>query len=192
MAWSRQVQQARPCGMSRLAVDTDVVSFLFKNHSVARLYDADLAGNTLVLSFMTVAELDRWTIQSKWGKARRNWLHLYLDPFVILPFDRALCTKWAEVTVAAQARGIPHRVCGRLDRRYRTPIPSTTGDSQSRRLPERSRADRHLAWSIGRTYFSRTRCPLETAFPPPLVLCYLLPWDSQREPHDFAHLSLQL
>jgi tRNA(fMet)-specific endonuclease VapC len=39
------------------------------------------------------------------GEARRNWLNRYLSPFVILPFDRALCMKWAEVTVAAQARG---------------------------------------------------------------------------------------
>ena len=94
--------------MSRLAVDTDVVSFLFKNHSVAQLYDADLSGHVLLISFMTVAELDRWAIQSSWGESRRTWLSRYLEPFVVLPFDRALCTKWAEVTVAAQARG--HRI----------------------------------------------------------------------------------
>jgi predicted nucleic acid-binding protein len=89
----------------RLVVDTDVVSFLFKNHSLGALYDSELAGNTLVLSFMTVAELDRWVIQRKWGEVRRNWLSRYLEPFVILPFNRALCKKWAEVTVSAQARG---------------------------------------------------------------------------------------
>jgi tRNA(fMet)-specific endonuclease VapC len=54
---------------------------------------------------MTVAELDRWAIQSNWGEARRIWLNQYLNPFVILPFTRTLCTKWAEITVAAQARG---------------------------------------------------------------------------------------
>ena len=91
--------------MSRLVIDTDVVSFLFKNHSVARLYDSELQGHTLLLSFMTVAELDRWVIQRQWGEARRTWLNRYLSPFVVLPFDRALCNKWAEVTVAAQARG---------------------------------------------------------------------------------------
>jgi tRNA(fMet)-specific endonuclease VapC len=94
--------------MSRLVVDTDVVSFLFKNHSIAQQYDLDLQGHTLVLSFMTVAELDRWAIQSNWGDARRDWLKRYLEPFVILPFNRALCTKWGEATVAAQARG--HRI----------------------------------------------------------------------------------
>ena len=91
--------------MSRLVVDTDVVSFLFKNHPIAKLYDSDLRGNTLALSFMTIAELDRWVIQRNWGQSRRNWLNRYLDPFVILPYNRALCTRWAEVTVAAQARG---------------------------------------------------------------------------------------
>jgi tRNA(fMet)-specific endonuclease VapC len=91
--------------MSRVVVDTDVVSFLFKNHPFAQLYDPELAGHTLVLSFMTVAELDRWAIQSKWGETRRRWLNQYLEPFVIVPFNRALCTKWADVTVVAQAKG---------------------------------------------------------------------------------------
>ena len=29
----------------------------------------------------------------------------YLERFVVLPYDRGLCTKWAHVTVAAQANG---------------------------------------------------------------------------------------
>jgi predicted nucleic acid-binding protein len=91
--------------MSRLVVDTNVVSFLFKNHPIAKLYDSKLLGHTLMLSFMTVAELDRWVIQRNWGEARRTWLNRYLEPFVILPYHRALCAKWAEVTVAAEARG---------------------------------------------------------------------------------------
>ena len=91
--------------MTRVVVDTDVVSFVFKNHPNGTLYEADLAGRTLVLSFMTLAELDRWAIQSKWGPARCEWLRLYLQRFVVLPYSRRLCTMWAEVTVAAQARG---------------------------------------------------------------------------------------
>jgi hypothetical protein len=45
--------------MSNAVVDTDVVSFLFKSHSLAYQYLPDLAGRTLLISFMTVAELDR-------------------------------------------------------------------------------------------------------------------------------------
>jgi predicted nucleic acid-binding protein len=91
--------------MTRVVVDTDVASFIFKNHPFGALYEADLAGCTLLLSFMTLAELDRWAIQSKWGPARREWLRLYLERFVVLPCSRRLCTMWAEVTVAARAHG---------------------------------------------------------------------------------------
>jgi predicted nucleic acid-binding protein len=65
--------------MTRVVVDTDVVSLIFKNHHIAALYEADLAGCILLISFMTLAELDRWAIQSKWGPARREWLRLYLE-----------------------------------------------------------------------------------------------------------------
>ena len=40
--------------MTRVVVDTDVVSFIFKNHPIGALYEADLAGGTLLISFMTL------------------------------------------------------------------------------------------------------------------------------------------
>jgi hypothetical protein len=58
--------------MTSVVVDTDVASFIFKNHSIGALYEPDLAGCTLLISFMTLAELDRWAIQFKWGPARRE------------------------------------------------------------------------------------------------------------------------
>ena len=58
--------------MTRVVVDTDVVSFIFKNHPIGALYEADLAGCTLLISFMTLAELDRWAIQSGGGRRAAN------------------------------------------------------------------------------------------------------------------------
>jgi len=86
--------------MSRVVVDTDVVSFLFKRHPFAFQYLPDLANRTALISFMTVAELDRWVLQARRdGSGSANiW-----NPS---PYDRALCTKWAEITVAAQSRGL--------------------------------------------------------------------------------------
>jgi predicted nucleic acid-binding protein len=129
--------------MSAVVVDTDVVSFVFRNHLIGSQYDADLADRTLIVSFMTLAELDRWTIQSKWGEARRTWLRLYLESFVVMPYDRALCTKWAEVTVAAQASGYQDRMRGRPDRGHGPALRSTPCYPQSRRLSRsaRPRAD---------------------------------------------------
>ncbi len=43
--------------MTEIIVDTDVLSFLFKNHPIGQLYGADVAGRAGGISFMTVASL---------------------------------------------------------------------------------------------------------------------------------------
>lgn len=56
--------------MSAVVVDTDVVSYLFKSHSIAYQYLPDLPGRVPIVSFMTVAELDRWVLEARWGDPR--------------------------------------------------------------------------------------------------------------------------
>lgn len=102
MAWS---QASRLASMSQVVVDTDVVSFRFKNHPIGNRCSSELAGRVLLISFMTVAELERWAIQHRWNPQRLHWLHLYLGRFTIVPSSPDLCRQWAEVTVAAQAAG---------------------------------------------------------------------------------------
>jgi predicted nucleic acid-binding protein len=41
-----------------VVVDTDVVSFLFKNHSLAPVYQAIPAGRPLAVSLITLAEIE--------------------------------------------------------------------------------------------------------------------------------------
>jgi predicted nucleic acid-binding protein len=91
--------------MSGVLLDTDVVSFLFKNHPLAARYESELTDRYLLVSFMTIAELDRWAIHANWGEARLQRLHEFLEPFVVAPYNRELCRGWAEVTVAAERRG---------------------------------------------------------------------------------------
>jgi len=43
--------------MTQVVVDTDVVSFLFKNHPIGLRYDPELAGRVALISFMTVARV---------------------------------------------------------------------------------------------------------------------------------------
>src|SRR5258708_36520667 len=90
-----------------VVVDTDVVSYLFKSHPIGFQYLLDLTDRTPIISFMTVAELDRWVLEAHWGETRRQRLREYLERFVVLPYDRALCTKRAEQTIAAQTCGRP-------------------------------------------------------------------------------------
>ncbi len=91
--------------MTQVVVDTDVVSFLFKDHPVGSRYHPDLAGRVTLISFMTVAELERWGIQFQWGRARMSRLHNHPRRFTVAPSSPDLCQRWAEVTVAAQASG---------------------------------------------------------------------------------------
>ena len=91
--------------MTEVIVDTDVVSFLFKNHPIGQLYRADLAGHPAGISFMTVAEVERWALQYRWSSQRVHWLRLYIERFTVVPSSPDLCRTWAEVMVVAQAAG---------------------------------------------------------------------------------------
>jgi len=91
--------------MTQIVVDTDVVSFLFKNHPIGLRYDPDLAGRVALISFITLAELERWALQYRWSARRLQWLRLYLHRFTVVPSSPDLCRKWAEVMTAAQAAG---------------------------------------------------------------------------------------
>ena len=64
--------------MNAVVVDTDIVSYLFKSHPIAFQYLPHLTGLSPIISFMTVAELDRWVLEARWGEARRDRLRGYL------------------------------------------------------------------------------------------------------------------
>ena len=78
---------------SAVVVDTDVVSYLFKHDSRADSYRPHLTGRLLVVSFMTVAELERWALERNWGEARSARMEQHLRNFVVYPFNRTLCLR---------------------------------------------------------------------------------------------------
>jgi tRNA(fMet)-specific endonuclease VapC len=90
-----------------LVVDTDVVSFLFRDDTRADWYRPHLTGKVLALSFMTVAELDQWALEHQWGAARQQRLVEHLADYLIHPYDRDLCRWWATVRVACRRIGRP-------------------------------------------------------------------------------------
>ena len=89
-------------------VDTDVVSCLFKMDTRAQLYKPHLQNSALCISFMTLAELERWAIARHWGKTRREELHEFLADYTMIPPGRALCRVWAEVY--EQVRGVGRNI----------------------------------------------------------------------------------
>jgi predicted nucleic acid-binding protein len=90
-----------------VVVDTDVVSFLYKQDDRGAFYLPYLANQLPTISFMTLAELERWTLAANWGELKRQHLMKYLRRYTVYPVSALLCRKWAEVVDGAQRRGRP-------------------------------------------------------------------------------------
>lgn len=88
-------------------VDTDVLSYILRDDTRAVPYQQALVGRTSFISFMTVAELERWAIHRRWGPTRQAGLSAFLTQFVLSLPDRALCRTWAEVVDGARQQGRP-------------------------------------------------------------------------------------
>ncbi|MBI3649867.1 MAG: PIN domain-containing protein [Acidobacteria bacterium] len=93
--------------ITSVVVDTDVVSFIFKQDTRAALYQSHLASKLQVISFTTVAELHQWAKIYNWGKPKQERLEKYLRSFVIFYSDYTLCLKGAAVRNSARKRGRP-------------------------------------------------------------------------------------
>ena len=89
-------------------VDTDVVSFLFKSHSLAPAYQAILAGRPLGGSLITLAEIEYGIEVKNWGTNRRDLMRRFLGRFTpfILP-DEETARLWAQVKSGCEKKGRP-------------------------------------------------------------------------------------
>jgi len=93
--------------MRRLVVDTSVVSYLLKGYSLAPAYWELLRGHLLGVSFMTVAELYRWTLERNWGERRLAALREHLLGYTVLLYDDVLSWEWARIK-SRKGRPISH------------------------------------------------------------------------------------
>ena len=95
--------------MAVVVLDTDAASRLQKgqlNRGVAQ----SLVGATVVLTFVSVAELLKWAESRSWGAARKAELDRWLEPIPVVPVDRGVCWQWAKLSAAAERRGRPRPV----------------------------------------------------------------------------------
>lgn len=90
-----------------VVVDTDVLSFIFKEDSRGDLYLPHLNGKLTIISFMTLAESDRWALERNWGRTRQRKMAEFLKQFIVSPFNRMSCLRWAEALHSARRNGRP-------------------------------------------------------------------------------------
>ena len=83
--------------MNALLLDTDVFSFFLKKDTRAELYRRHVEGKCLALSFMSVAELYRWTVERSWSQKRIDLLQAAMQKCLIVPYDNEMAWLWARV-----------------------------------------------------------------------------------------------
>ena len=88
-------------------VDTDVVSFLFKNHSLAPAYHALLAGRPLAVSLITLAEIEYGMEAKNWGATRRDLMRRFLARFTLVLPDAETARTWARIKSGCEKKGRP-------------------------------------------------------------------------------------
>jgi predicted nucleic acid-binding protein len=87
----------------RLLLDTNIISLFFKaNDTRKALYAPDLHGKLLTVSFVTIGELYKWTIQKRWGPKKLHDLEVRLNQLIRLPYHDAVARQWAQLQASSQ------------------------------------------------------------------------------------------
>ncbi len=90
-----------------VVVDTDVISFIFKDHQLASTYRAILAGRSLTVSLITLAEIEYGMEAKKWGTWRRELMGRFLSRFKPLLPDVDTANQWARIKTECEKKGRP-------------------------------------------------------------------------------------
>jgi predicted nucleic acid-binding protein len=70
--------------------DTNIMSFAVRRAPIAREYQRLLAGRTILVSVVTLAELHLLAIKYRWGPTRHMQLRQFLDGFLIVPLSKGM------------------------------------------------------------------------------------------------------
>lgn len=92
--------------MRTLIIDSNIVSYIYKQDTRAALYEPHLANALTFISFMTLAEMERWAIARNWGALKHaELLRLVQKRFAVIESTHALCRQWAQVTERVKKAG---------------------------------------------------------------------------------------
>ena len=95
--------------MSLIVLDTDVASNSLRDR-LADPLRSRLAGHSLLITFVTLGALTKWTVLRDWGPRRLADLARWRQHVALIPFDEAIAIKWGELQANAQLRGRPRPV----------------------------------------------------------------------------------
>lgn len=94
--------------MSTVLLDTTVASLLHPkktNDALRAQYETHMEGQILAVSFQSVAELWSWAEENDWGATLRAGLEVFLEKFLVIPYDPELAKTWARLTTHCKRIG---------------------------------------------------------------------------------------
>jgi len=90
-----------------ILLDTDVYSYIIKNHPEAEQFRPNLSGKIVSLSFITVGELYYGAYKNEWGQRRLDDLRTHISRVFQLPYNEQLPFVYGELVASCQRRGKP-------------------------------------------------------------------------------------
>ncbi len=89
-------------------VDTNVISYIFRRHTLAAEYKPILEKfEHRLISFQTLGELEFWTLKSSWGRRRRADLAYFIEVYDVAYPDERVCSLWAKLKAQRERAGRP-------------------------------------------------------------------------------------
>ena len=94
------------CGSSEpVLIDTDVLSYLHNEHSLAPAYRVILNGRQGFVALQSVAEMRFGAVLNAWGEARRLKLEAFLSAYTVIEPNDATASLWAQLRTQVQRAG---------------------------------------------------------------------------------------
>jgi predicted nucleic acid-binding protein len=88
-----------------VVIDTDVLSYLHNEHSLAAEYRAILDGRQGFVALQSVAEMRFGAILNGWGEPRRLKLETFLSAYTVIEPNDATALLWAVLRAQVQRAG---------------------------------------------------------------------------------------
>jgi tRNA(fMet)-specific endonuclease VapC len=89
-----------------ILVDTNVLSYIFNQHSLGIPYKARLQGHILLLAAQTLEELYYGAFKAHWGANRLKSLANFLESFTIVQTTPEICIQCAKIRVECNQKGL--------------------------------------------------------------------------------------
>jgi toxin FitB len=93
--------------MATIVMDTDVASYVIKGKDLPPAAVQALVGTRLSITFITLAELRKWSALRNWGQRRQAALDRWLGNVLVLYPDDEVTRIWGTLAANAVKRGRP-------------------------------------------------------------------------------------